>query len=232
MNECFDSELFSGVYCNHPLEDGEKGLTTIILSIQLLYNHLLTVLVPLKNDSLSLAMFEAFRGLRDAVAPESGNLGGNVGNNNNGNNNNNNTNNNGEDQADSFDEFFQSYQNGDPETLAAVQKITSTLPRKREDFIRIHAKLEMQKDSELVKKLATTLLDKSADIDERVAALPGMHRTRAEQMEYIQELLTKNQQVAQKLEGAYQQAQERRDSVRKFVRENTCAALGIVEDKD
>jgi hypothetical protein len=205
-------------------EDGDDLTTTVILFF---------------FDSLSLAMFEALRGLRDAVAPESGNLGGNAGNNNNNNNNNtsnnnnsNNNNSNGEDQADSFDEFYQSYQNGDPDTLAVVQKITSTLPRKREDFIRIHAKIEMQKDSDLVQKLASTVLDKSADIDKRVSALPGMHRTRKEQMEYVEDLLKKNQEVSQKLEGAYQNAQERRDLVRKFVRQNTCAALGIAEDKD
>jgi hypothetical protein len=172
-------------------------------------------------------MFEALRGLRDAVAPESGNLGGNPGNNNNSNGNNDN----GSGEPD-FEEFWQSYRSGDPETVAMVKKVTVTPPQKREDFIRIHAKVEMEKDAELVRKLANTVLEKSADIDERVSALPGMHRTRAEQMEYTEKLLNKNREAAEKLEEAYHRAQERRDLVRRFVRDNTCAALGIIEDSD
>jgi len=49
--------------------------------------------------SLSLAMFEALRGLRDAVAPESGNLGGEGANTN-------------ENELD-FDEFWNSWRKGD-----------------------------------------------------------------------------------------------------------------------
>lgn len=169
-------------------------------------------------------MFEALRGLRDAVAPESGNLGGNPGNAA-GNDNN-------ESPETDFEDFWLSYRNGDPETLAAVRKVTATAPQKREDFVRIHAKIEMEKDAELVKKLASTVLKKSADIDERVSSLPGMHRTRSEQMAHIEELLKKNKEAGDKLQEAYEQATQRRSLVRKLVEENTCAALGIVEDTD
>jgi hypothetical protein len=171
-------------------------------------------------------MFEALRGLRDAVAPESGNLGGNPGNSA-GNDNN-------ESLEQDFEDFWQSYRSGDPETVASVRKVTATPPppQKREEFIRIHAKIEMEKDAELVKKLATTVLKKSADIDERVSSLPGMHRTRKEQMAYIEVLLKKNQEAGEKLQDAYEQAAQRRNLVRKLVKENTCAALGIVEDTD
>lgn len=169
-------------------------------------------------------MFEALRGLRDAVAPESGNLGGNAGNNA-GNENN-------ETSEQDFEDFWHSYRNGDPDVVAAVRKVTATPPQKREDFIRIHAKIEMEKDAELVKKLASTVLDKSANIDERVSNLPGLHRTRSEQMAYIEELLKKNKEAADKLQTAYESAAQRRGSVRKFVKDNTCAALGIVEDTD
>jgi hypothetical protein len=167
-------------------------------------------------------MFEALRGLRDAVAPESGNLGGNAGNSA-GNDNN-------ESSEQDFEDFWQSYRNSDPETLAAVRKVTATPPQKREDFIRIHAKMEMEKDAELVKKLASTVLKKSADIDERVSNLPGMQRTRKEQMTYIEELLKKNQEAGEKLQEVYEQASHRRNLVRKLVKDNTCAALGIVAD--
>ena len=172
--------------------------------------------------SLSLAMFEALRGLRDAVAPESGNLGGNSGNT---------AGTDTTENADAdFDEFWQSYRNGDPETVAMVRKITPATPQKREDFIRIHAKIEMEKDAELVKKLAGTVLEKSLQIDERVSTLPGMHRTRQVQMEFIEELLKKNAEAADKLQKVYEEASQRRDQVRQFVKNNTCAALGIQEE--
>lgn len=166
-------------------------------------------------------MFEALRGLRDAVAPESGNLGGT----------NNNDNNNDSSEPD-FEEFWQSYRSGDPEIVALVKKVSSSQPQKREDFIRIHAKVEMEKDAELVKQLANTVMEKSDDVDEGVSGLPGMHRTRAEQMTYMEELLQKNSETAEKLEEAFARAQQKRDLVRTFVRENTCQALGIFEDKD
>ncbi len=167
-------------------------------------------------------MFEALRGLRDAVAPESGNLGGSAGNTG--------GNENTESTDPDFDDFWQSYRNGDPETVAMVRKVTLATPQKREDFIRIHAKIEMEKDAELVKKLAGTVLEKSVLIDERVSKLPGMQRTRKEQMIYVEELLKKNKEAAEKLQEAYDRASQRRDLVRTFVKENTCAALGIVED--
>lgn len=163
-------------------------------------------------------MFEALRGLRDAVAPESGNL-GNPGNNSN-----------TENSEPDFEEFFQNYRNGDPETIARVNKVTETPPQRREDFIRIHARVEREKDAELVKKLAATVLEKSADIDERVSTLTGMHRTRAQQMEHIEDLLVKNREASERLEMTFKGAKERRDRVRTFVRDNTCASLGIIED--
>jgi Subunit 21 of Mediator complex len=178
-------------------------------------------------DSLSLSMFEALRGLRDAVAPESGNLG--VSNNQTvGGNNNNNPDN--ENPMGDFEEFWQSYKNGDPETVALVKKVSSAAPTKREDYIRIHAKVEMEKDAELVTNLATTVLQKSVNIDQRVSNLPGMHRTRTNQMERIQSLLEQNQKATETLEATYQIAVLRREQVRKFVQDNTCEALGIVED--
>jgi hypothetical protein len=169
-------------------------------------------------DSLSLSMFEALRRLRDAVAPESGNAAGN------------NSSSNNESTENDFEEFWQSYRNGNPEVVAIVKKVSSTPPKKREDYIRIHAKVEIEKDAELVKKLAETVLQKSADIDLRVSDLPGMDRTRTEQMKYIEELIEKNHLASEKLDQSYKIAEERREQVRKFVRLNTCEALGITVD--
>mmetsp|Transcript_21335 Transcript_21335/g.52550 ORF Transcript_21335/g.52550 Transcript_21335/m.52550 type:complete len:171 (-) Transcript_21335:1176-1688(-) len=169
-------------------------------------------------------MFEALRGLRDAVAPESGNLGGDGSNNN--------QNNNENSAEPDLEEFWTLYRSGDPATVAMVQKVSPTPPKKREEYARCFAKIESLRDAALVKRLADTVLDKSADINERVDRLPGMDRTKSEQMEYIEELLKKNQDVATKLEETFDQAKKRRGHVRTCIRNNTCSALGIVEEMD
>mmetsp|Transcript_25440 Transcript_25440/g.53606 ORF Transcript_25440/g.53606 Transcript_25440/m.53606 type:complete len:151 (-) Transcript_25440:849-1301(-) len=101
-------------------------------------------------DGLSLSLFEALRGLRDAVAPESGNLGGVQ----QGNNNiNDGFNNSPTDSSENdFEEFCLSYQNGDPETKALVIKHATTAPTREKDFRQIHEKIQEQKDDDLVKK--------------------------------------------------------------------------------
>lgn len=159
-------------------------------------------------------MFEALRGLRDAVAPESGNIGGGASSDNT--------------SDPDFEEFCQLYRNGDRETVAAVQKASGGItPTTREDFIRIHNKIETEKDVELVSRLSSTVLQKSADVDKRVSTLPGMNRTRTEQMKLIEELLGQNQSIEKELDAQYRLAQERREQVRKVVRERTGEALGI-----
>mmetsp|Transcript_21947 Transcript_21947/g.52238 ORF Transcript_21947/g.52238 Transcript_21947/m.52238 type:complete len:199 (+) Transcript_21947:166-762(+) len=175
-------------------------------------------------DGLSLSLFEALRGLRDAVAPESGNLGGMT----QGNAGNDAVNSSPtENSENDFEEFCQSYQSGDPDTLAMVRKVTATPPQKREDFLRIHKKIEMEKDAELVKKMAYTVLEKSAEIDRRVALLPGMRRTQAEQIKLVEELIEQNQKTAMRLEDTYRRAEKQRRKVRAFVRDNSCQSLGI-----
>jgi hypothetical protein len=171
-------------------------------------------------DGLSLAMFEALRKLRDAVAPDSGNLGGN-------------TSNNTESTEPDLDELWRTYKSGETNIVEMFHKVNNgNAILKREDFIRLHAKMEMEKDTELVYRLASIVLEKSAAIDNHVDALPGMHRTRTEQMKRIEELLVLNQSVVEGLDGAYAVARERRDACRKFVREATCQALGIEEQQD
>lgn len=167
-------------------------------------------------------MFEALRGLRDAVAPESGNLGGNTSSSA--------AANDSPEQPD-MEELWHAYRAGDKDAVKLVNKVSGGIaPQKREDFVRLHAKMEMEKDTELVTKLASTVLEKSAQIDEQVAALPGMHRTRTEQMSYIEELLALNRKVAEELEESYAVAQQKRDSCRKFIRGSTCQALGIEQE--
>ena len=168
------------------------------------------------SDGLSLAMFEALRGLRDAVAPESGNL-------------------TAEQQSEAtsgpdFEEFWQSYRNNEPETVAAVRRLGAD-PQKREDYVRIFRLFEREKDAELVARLAQTVLQKSADVDARVSNISGIERTRSQQMEVINDLLRQNEVVDRDLREVHELAKKRRDQIRKILQERTCEALGIEEYK-
>jgi hypothetical protein len=233
------------------------------------------------SDGLSLAMFEGLRGLRDAVAPESGNLAGE------GNpaaaatDENTNTTNNGNGNGESnkpaatpdMDDMWYAYQRKDPSTVQMMKDIVShanttntatsttttqsttptptpdttksaaasiaapkeVLPKNLEDFARLyHTKMEVETDTLLVTKLAGTVLAKSRQIDKRVDdyLTPVRTRTRDQQMARIQELLTQNQQVTVELEAAHLQAKARRDVCRRFIRDHTCAALGIEQIND
>jgi hypothetical protein len=216
-------------------------------------------------DDLSLAMFEGLRGLRDAVAPESGNLAGE------GNPNdatatdeNNNTENNGNEPNTNTAELWLAYQRGDPSTVKLMQSIVSgannnstastttppgtttsvppmtasqraLLPKNAEDFARLYnTKMEVEKDTQLVMKLAGTVLARSRQIDKRVDDYLTVNRTRTrdQQMARIQELLIQNQQVTVELEQAHLTAKTRRDICRQFIRDNTCAALGLEQIND
>jgi hypothetical protein len=187
-------------------------------------------------------MFEALRGLRDAVAPESGNLGAAAGGG--GGNANNNSNEGGSGEPD-MEELWHLYRSGDAVIVELIQNEvgkgpaggagtagTAAMPQKREDFIRLYAKMEMEKDTELVMKLASTVLEKSAQIDRRVESLPGMDRNRTKQMEKIEELIELNRLASQELETSYRVARQRRDSCRAFIMDSTCRALGIDEEQD
>ena len=184
-------------------------------------------------DSLSLSMFEALRGLRDAVAPESGNLGGGQNNNDGNGKANNNNNNSREVENSSYEEFWQACRNGDPDVVATVNRLSpNAKPTKTADYIRIHSRLEIEKDAVLVAKLARTVLEKSAIIDDRVSTLPGMNRTKDQQFAYIQELIEKNNDASKRLEVAYTQAHQQRDEIRNHIMNHTSTSLGIFEEVD
>jgi hypothetical protein len=164
-------------------------------------------------------MFEALRGLRDAVAPESGNLGGN-------------NNNSSGAQDQSVDALWQRYCQGDEATLDMVRRYNDNKAiSKYDDFVKFHERYEFEKDSQLVETLAAAVLDKSHQIDRQVEGLPGMHRTRTQQIKYIETLIEQNSAVMTELEETYQTAKARRDACRAFVHQSTSIALGIVEEK-
>eukprot|EP00977_Amphora_coffeiformis_P022490 scaffold10909_cov172-Amphora_coffeaeformis.AAC.8 len=176
-------------------------------------------------DGLSLGIFESLRSLRDAVAPESGNLGVNP-------NQNNNTNNNPNNEPD-IEELWSSYKHGDQKVRDMMHKGDPDHPviQKREDFIRMHAKMEMQKDTDLVFRLAGTVLSKSQDIDDQVERLPGMEWTRDEQMQRIKELLEQNETVKQELQETYNGTLALRNNCRRTIKANTSKSLEIKEEK-
>lgn len=168
-------------------------------------------------------MFEALRSLRDAVAPESGNLGRAA-----------HDNTNPQDREGNLDveELFRLYCSGDEEVTALVRDSKynpeGKVFRQLGDFVQWHEAMEQTKDSELVERLASAVLEKSNDIDSAVDHnLPAMDRTRTEQMAYLQKLIDENAAVASELGAAYEKARARRDQCRKFVIENTGKALGI-----
>mmetsp|Transcript_23390 Transcript_23390/g.35003 ORF Transcript_23390/g.35003 Transcript_23390/m.35003 type:complete len:175 (+) Transcript_23390:326-850(+) len=169
-------------------------------------------------DSLSLSLFEALRGLRDAVAPESAvaTMGG--------------ANPATVDQDPDYDEFLLAYHNGDVEATALVIKAGGAPPRTREDYLKLLVRAERDKDAELVRRLADEALSKSAMVDNLVAKLPGMGRTKAQQMTRIQELIQQNQLVADDLQQAHDKAIKQRDQVRHILKRVTCTALGIDEE--
>jgi hypothetical protein len=171
-------------------------------------------------------MFEALRGLRDAVAPESGNLG---------NTSNNTDNTEGAATEPDVEELWQAYCNGDEAAIALVNKFSTTTTgakviQKRDDFMAWHAVMEREKDAELVETLAAAVLEKSDQIDAALLNVPGMHRKREQQMKYIQELIVANSAAAEELETVYKIAVSRRDECRQFVRDTTSVALGIEEE--
>jgi hypothetical protein len=65
-----------------------------------------------------------------------------------------------------------------------------------------------------------------------VSALPGMNRTRTEQMKRIEDLMAQNQKIMKELDEQYALAKERRDQVRTLLRERTGEALGIEDVGD
>jgi hypothetical protein len=177
-------------------------------------------------------MFEALRGLRDAVAPESGNLGGNGGGN-------------ASTTEPDVEELWQAYCNGDEAVTALVQRFSinsandtvggvasgsTKVIQKRSDFVAWYAVMEREKDKELVERLAAAVLLKSDEIEDALLKVPGLNRTRTEQLSYIEELIAANAAAADELESVYEMAIARRERCRQFVRKHTSEALGIEEE--
>lgn len=179
-------------------------------------------------DSFSLSLFEALRGLRDAVAPESSLI-----------------NNNGDpstvisdttsrrtaiDHEDmDYDDFLVAYHEDDPFALELIRSSEGNPPKSREEFLKLKAKNMMKKHAELHSKLAQSVLQESAAVDDLVSKLPG--KTKSEQMARIQELMDQNVQAQSDLERAHEQSIQKRNEIRSILQEVTCKALSIQEER-
>lgn len=173
-------------------------------------------------DSLSLSLFEALRGLRDAISPESQTntitSGEHV------------ENENGPQspQLDlDYDDFLMAFHRDEQWTLELIAKNKGNPPKNKEEYTKLKARIEMEKFKAIVEKHSTDILQKSANVDDLVSALPGMSRTKEEQLERIQELLTLNQSLDKELNDAYTQAEKQRNEIRSILDRVTTEALGI-----
>jgi len=171
-----------------------------------------------------LALFEALRGLRDAVAPteattapatsaSAGACGASGS---------------SSDPEPDYDEFLIAFADDEPHALDLVAKAEGGRPPKtREEYVKLLAKTEMDKDMALVSRLSEEILAKSDAIEESVSKLPGMERTKSQQMKRIEELLELNQEKERELKEMRKEAKKIRDKVRVVLKDVTCDALGI-----
>ena len=130
-----------------------------------------------------------------------------------------------------YDDFLMAYHKDDPFALELIKASDGKPPRTREEYFKLRAMYEIKKPSELVPKLAQGILSASDALDNLVSGLPGMHRTKDEQMERIEELLAKNQAADEELQLSYRKAEKRRNEIRLVLQQVTCQALGIQEEK-
>lgn len=190
-------------------------------------------------DSLSLSLFEALRALRNAVAPESfsmeNELKGSV-----------------EEETKTsanlsqtrsvmgrsaidyedmdYDDFLMAYHEDDPFALELIKISDGKPPKTREEYLKLRAMNEMKIAMNVTNSQAENILSKSAALDDLVAALPGMNRTKKEQMDRIQELLDENKKVDDELRLVYQEAEKKRQEIRMALKKVTCKVLCIEQD--
>jgi hypothetical protein len=105
-------------------------------------------------------------------------------------------------------------------------------PRTREEYAALLRGAEREADDREARRLASDVLSRSREVDDLVSRLPGMGRTRKEQMDAIAELIRDNQNVGRELGSALETARTRREEVREALAENTCVALGVEDGED
>lgn len=115
-----------------------------------------------------------------------------------------------------------------PSKKSGIASTKIQFPLSQSEYTKLLLDTEYERDVQTTNALAQDILDKSAAVND--AKLPGMQRTRDEQMERIKELINDNHAVMKELEEAYAVAKERREEVRVALGESTCLALGVEGD--
>ena len=119
-------------------------------------------------------------------------------------------------------------------TNAAMDTTSSSpplFPMSRDDYIQLLHEAEHHRDYEITTQLAANVLSKSNAVNDLVANLPGMERTRSMQLARITELIDDNRKVMSELEEAYVVATKIRDEgVRRTLGECTALALCLDEE--
>jgi hypothetical protein len=155
---------------NHTSTLSPFTITTITATATLVPYIDITIAI----DDLSLAMFEALRGLRDAVAPTT-------------------------------------------VTGAPASSSSSSHPVATTSNVS-HDDDNDNDDSALVQQLATRVLEASRHLEQQVMhGIPGMERTRSEQMRILQDLLVEQQQAQEDLHQAMERAMQQRAQCRHFL---------------
>ena len=126
-------------------------------------------------------------------------------------------------KSDSKGEETKAEQATPSKTTPSIPKI----PRTEGEYIKLLHQYELEQDTQITQQLAQNILEKSANVNNLVAHLPGMDRTRQMQIDRINELIDKNEDVAKQLEEAYELAKKRREEVRTALDKHTSVALGL-----
>jgi hypothetical protein len=178
-------------------------------------------------DLLSLSLFESLRQLRDAIDP-SGATPQNDANNNTANASGGNTNGTSSvGDGDSEDEDDENAGDSSSQNSGISKKMKSNSSSPQQPRTTKRARLIKQRDTALVQRLAQEVLHKANAIAHPDPPIPGMHRTKTQQMKLIEILLKQNLELESKLEQAQTEALETRDAVRQELRQKSCALLGI-----
>ena len=114
--------------------------------------------------------------------------------------------------------------------VATAESAGGKVPKGPEEYFKLLSRIDREGDQALVTRLAEDILAKSHALNGLVDSMPGMGRTREEQMRRIEELMGENRNLEEELVAVYQEAEETRDALRKRLRDVTSAALGIEEE--
>jgi hypothetical protein len=82
-------------------------------------------------------------------------------------------------------------------------------------------------DEELVQNLASRVLSTSLQIQTQMDHIPGMDRTRSEQMRILERLLLEDARVKEEVNRALEQAIQQRAQCRSFILDTTSHALNL-----